>query len=126
LRRIENELAAAGARLVFVGTGTPAMAADFARENAGPHPVLSDPERRSFAAAGLRRSWFGLLHWRLLRNGLRALRAGFRQGRVMGDPWQLGGVAVFGADGRLRHAEADRAAGDPLDLARVLAAVRGD
>ncbi len=124
MRRHEAELAAAAARLVFVGTGTPPMAADFARTHAGPHPVFSDPERRLFAAAGMRRSLWATLHWRLLPNLVRALRAGFRQTKVQGDAWQQGGVLVFGADARLRHREVDHAGGDELDLRAVLAAAR--
>lgn len=125
MRRLDGDLAAAGAKLVFVGTGTPAMAQDFAREHAGPHPVLSDVARRSFEAAGMRRSLGATLHWRMAKNLMRALRAGFRQTRVLGDAWQQGGVVVFAADGRLRHRQIDRVGGDELDLASVLAAVRG-
>jgi len=120
LRRHEAELQAAGARLLFVGTGTPAMAADFAAGHAGPHPVFSDVQRRSFDAAGMRRSPWATLHWRLLKNLWRALRAGFRQTKVQGDAWQQGGVQVFAADGRLLHGEADRAGGDELDVAALL------
>jgi len=124
LRRLDDELAASDARLVFVGTGTPAMAADFARQHAGPHPVLSDVARRTFQAAGMRRSLWATLHWRLLKNLWRALRAGYRQTQVLGDAWQQGGVLVFAADGRLLHGQADRAGGDELDLAAVRQAVR--
>jgi peroxiredoxin len=124
LRARDSELEAAGARLVFVGTGTPAMAADFARAHAGPHPVLSDTARASFQAAGMRRSPWSFLHWRFLRNVVRAFRRGFRQTKVQGDPWQQGGVLVFDAQGRLRHEQADRAGGDPLDLDAVFTAVR--
>jgi hypothetical protein len=122
LRRHEAELQAAGARLLFVGTGTPAMAADFAAGHAGPHPVFSDVQRRSYRAAGMRRSLWATLHWRLLKNLWRALRAGFRQSRVQGDAWQQGGVMVFAADGRLLHGEVDRAGGDELDVAALMRA----
>lgn len=124
MRRRDDELEAAGAKLVFVGTGTPAMAASFAREHAGPHPVLSDAARRTFAAAGMRRSLWATLHWRLVKNLWRALRAGFRQTDVQGDAWQQGGVVVLGPDGAVRHRQVDRAGGDPLDLDAVVAAAR--
>ncbi len=100
------------------------MAADFAAQFAGGHDVLCDPQRRAFAAAGMRRSLGATLHWRLLKNAVRALRGGFRQGRVLGDPWQQGGVLVFARDGRLVHQQHDRAGGDPLELDAVVAAVR--
>lgn len=125
MRTRESDLAAVDARLLFVGTGLPAMAADFARTHAGPHPVLSDVARRAFAAAGMRRSAVPFLRLRFWRNVWRAFRQGFRQGRVQGDPWQQGGVLVYGPNGALHHAQIDVAAGDPLDLDTVLAAVRG-
>lgn len=123
MRRRDPELAAAGAKVVFVGTGTPAMAADFAAQWAGDQVVLSDPDRRTFAAAGMRRSLGATLHWRLFRNAWRAFRAGFRQTRVQGDPWQQGGVLVFAADGRLLHQQHDEVGGDPIDLDAVLQAL---
>ena len=113
---------AAGARLVFVGTGLPLMAADFARQHAGPWPVLSDVKKRAFAAAGMRRGLFTVLHWRMLGNALRSLRSGFRQGKVQGDPLQQGGVLVLDARGRLLHEQFDAAGGDVLDLAAIVAA----
>jgi len=124
LRQREREIEAAGARLVFVGTGTPAMAADFAKVHAGPHPVLSDTQRATFAAAGMRRSLWATLHWRLVKNAWRALRSGFRQTSVQGDPWQQGGVVVLDAGGALVHRQIDRAGGDPLDLDAVVGVVR--
>ncbi|MBL8756716.1 MAG: AhpC/TSA family protein [Planctomycetes bacterium] len=124
MRTREAELQAAGANLVFVGSGLPAMAADFARQHAGPHPVLSDPQRSAFAAAGMRRGWYTLLHWRFVANLWRSLRAGFRQAGVQGDPWQHGGVLVLAADRRLLHQQLDTTAGDEVDVDAVLAAVR--
>lgn len=99
------------------------MAADFAQQHAGPHLVLCDPERRAFAAAGMRRTLFATLHWRLVVNFWRALRAGFRQGRVLGDPWQQGGVLVLGERGQLLHEQTDGVGGDPLDLDAITAAL---
>lgn len=125
MRARENELAATGARLVFVGSGLPAMAADFARSHAGTHEVLSDIERRAFAAAGMKRSLGAFLRPRFWGNVVRALRAGFRQKGVHGDPWQQGGVLVFDPRGALRHAQIDAAAGDALDLGAVIEAARG-
>jgi hypothetical protein len=122
LRTRDPDLLAAGARLVFVGTGLPLMAADFARQHAGPWPVLSDAKKRAFVAAGMRRGLFTVLHWRSVVSALRALRGGFRQGKVQGDPLQQGGVLVLDARGRLLHQQLDVASGDALDLAAILAA----
>ena len=115
---------AAGARLLFVGTGSPAMAADFQQAHASPHQVFSDVTRRSFQAAGMRRSCWSFLHWRFVRNAARAFRNGFRQTKVLGDPWQQGGVLVFDSHGRLRHCQLDAVAGYAIGLDVVVAALR--
>ena len=123
MRAREPELLAARARLLFVGTGSPAMAADFQQAHASPHQVFSDVTRRSFQAAGMRRSPWSFLHWRFVRNASRAFLSGFRQTRVLGDPWQQGGVLVFDSHGRLRHQQIDAVGGDVLDLGAVVAAL---
>ncbi|MEY3162696.1 MAG: hypothetical protein RIT25_2690 [Planctomycetota bacterium] len=120
MRGLEQRIAAAGMNLVFVGTGTPAMALAFANEAAGPHPVLCDRTRAAFAAARMRRGLASVLHPRALANALRALRAGFRQTRVQGDPWQQGGVLVFDGKGALVHAATDAVAGDAAVLPDAL------
>jgi len=124
LRAREHEWLSAGARLMFVGTGSPAMAADFHKSHASPHQVFSDVTRRSFQAAGMRRSPWSFLHWRFVRNVMRAFRNGFRQTKVLGDQWQQGGVLVFNSHGHLRHCQIDAVAGDTIDLGAVVAALR--
>ncbi len=112
-----------GARIVFVGTGAPLMAASFAREHANGLPVLSDPTRRAFALAGMRRGLWTVVRLGAILNMLRALLAGHRQTKVQGDPWQQGGVVVLDAQGLLVHRQVDRAAGDAIDWAKVVSAV---
>lgn len=124
MRCHEAAVAAAGARIAFVGSGTPAMAIDFARAHAGPHPVLADPERRAFAAAGMRRGWWSTVRPSLVVHLVRALLRGHRQSKVQGDAWQQGGVLVIGADRTLRHRQCDVVAGEELDFAAVIAALR--
>lgn len=123
MRARETEIDARGAVLVFVGTGTEAMAAAFARERAHGRPVLVDPERRLFVATGMQRAWWRIVHPRLLVNAVRALWRGHRQGRVQGDAWQLGGAIVLDRDGRVLHRQRDGAGGDPLDLDALVAAL---
>ncbi len=124
MRAHEAAIAAAGATLVFVGSGLPAMAADFQRTQGGGHPVFSDADRALFRAAGAVRGLGSILHWRLLVNSWRALRAGFRQGRIEGDPYQQGGVVVIEPDGEVRYRQIDRVGGDPLDVEALLASLR--
>lgn len=114
------------ATIVFVGPGTPAMARAFRDKAAEGDVVLSDRDRRAFRAARLRRGLLPLLKLRAWRNMWRAWRAGFRQRRVQGDPWQHGGALVFDHDGALRHQQVDQAAGDALDLDALVAACDAD
>lgn len=122
MREHEQAFVSRGARLVFVGNGTPAMAASFRDAQKLHWPVLSDEARQAFAAAGLKRGVLPTLHWRTVGNGLRALWRGFRQSRMAGDPWQQGGASVIGADGEIRCTVVDRAGGDPLDVDALLRA----
>ena len=123
LRQHEEQLAAMGATLVFVGPGSPESAQRFAAEHTGGHAVLSDAERSSYRAAGFSRSPLRTLHWRMLVNAWRAWRQGHRQGRVQGDPWQQGGALAFSAEGEPCFRQSDRAGGDALDVEALLAAL---
>lgn len=114
-----------GARIVFVGNGLPAMAREFAMQNADGLLVLSDPAKKAFELAGMRRGLATVLRPSMLKNAWRAFRSGHRQTKVQGDPWQQGGAIVLGRDGTVVHAQRDCAAGDAIDWARVVAAIPG-
>ena len=122
MRGHEQQFAERGAQLVFVGPGTPAMAAAFRDDQQLSCPVLSDPSRDAFTAAGMKRGVLATFHWRTILHGLRALFGGFLPARVQGDPWQQGGALVFDATGTLRYQWHDRAGGDQLDLPALLEA----
>jgi NAD(P)-dependent dehydrogenase (short-subunit alcohol dehydrogenase family) len=125
LRDRFSEIQARGAGLAIVGNGNAAFAAAFREDVELPPEVtlLVDPELRAYRAAGLRRGRVEVLSPRLALNGLRALRAGFRQTGVEGDPWQLGGAFVLRPDGACSFRQASREAGDHADLGQVLAAL---
>lgn len=112
-----------GAAIVFVGNGLPAMAREFAAQNADGLPVLSDPTKKTFELAGMRRGLSTVLRPSMLTNAWRAFRSGHRQTKVQGDPWQQGGAIVLGKDGVVLHAQRDCAAGDAIDWSRVVAAI---
>ena len=114
-----------GATILFVGNGLPAMAREFAAQHADGIPVLSDPGKKAFALAGMRRGLSTVVRPSMLANAWRAFRSGHRQTKVQGDPWQQGGALALGADGVVLHAQRDSAAGDAIDWARVVAAVPG-
>ena len=115
-----------GAELVVIGNGAPHFAAAFREEMALDCPLLVDPELQAYRAAGLRRGRVELLSPRLPWNALRALRQGFRQRGVQGDPWQLGGVLVVRPDGALTYRQISREAGDHAPVDTVVAALAPD
>ncbi len=120
-----QEIRAAGARLAIVGNGSAEFARAFREDLSLPDDVelLVDPELRSYRAAGMRRGRAELLSPRLASNALRAFRAGFRQGAVQGDPFQLGGLLVIRPDGALAYRHVSREAGDHAPLGDVVAAL---
>lgn len=124
MRTHRQPLDAVGARLVFVGPGTAAMARAFRDAHAEGELVLADPDRRAFAAAQAKRSLWGLFWIRAWRNLWRAFRGGFLPAGLRGDPWQLGGVLAFDADGALLHRQVDRTYGEPLRLGELFADLR--
>jgi len=123
LRDRLGEIRARGAELVIVGNGAPAFAAAFREDQGLECPLLVDPGLRAYRAAGLRRGRVEALSPRLPLHGLRALRAGFRQTGVEGDPWQLGGVFAIRPGGELVYRHVSREAGDHAPPADVLAAL---
>jgi NAD(P)-dependent dehydrogenase (short-subunit alcohol dehydrogenase family) len=72
----------------------------------------------------LRRGRVELLSPRLPLNAVRALRKGFRQTDVQGDPWQLGGVFVIKPGGRLTYRYVSREAGDHAPVDEILRALQ--
>lgn len=123
-------LEAAGVNLVFIGNGTAEMARDFQAFMEIPHlTVWTDPRRQTYRHLGFKRGWRSVLDGAALRYSLRAMRAGFRQGKTQGDPIQQGGVLVVKQGGELVYGYASASAGDhpPTDevVARALEAAAG-
>ena len=109
--------------VVIVGNGSRDFAEDFRQEFEIEGRLLVDPDLHAYRAAGLRRGRRELASPQLVGNTIRALRSGARQTKVLGDPWQLGGVFVFGPSGELRFQYASTAAGDhasPEDIEAAL------
>jgi len=121
---VAPEISAAGAALVGIGNGTPAQAAALGAAARVPFPLYADPSRRSYRAAGLRRSWVRVLDPRVFLSARKARRTGARQVGIQGDPWQLGGVLVFDASGRLVWRQQSRFPGDHAAPADILQALR--
>jgi len=112
-----------GAELWVVGNGRPEQAQDFKEQHGLDFPLLVDPELVAYAAAGLRRDLGSTLNFATLGNAVRALRAGFRQSSVQGDPWQQGGAFIISPDGQDLYRHISQAAGDHPDIGELLAAL---
>jgi peroxiredoxin len=124
LRGILPAIQDAGAELVVIGNGTPEMARAFVEDVGLTTPVYTDPSRRSYELAGLKRGVFATLSLRGIAHAKRAKKGGFKQTAVAGDPWQLGGVLVVEAGGRVAYAHRDSEAGDLAPIDDVRAAVQ--
>jgi hypothetical protein len=112
-----------GAELVFVGNGSRPHARAFREDLGIAAPVYVDPERRAYAALGMKRGLGPLAALATARNSVRALRAGFRQTGVRGDAWQLGGVLVVRPGGKVAYRYLSAAAGDHPPVDDFLAAI---
>ena len=114
---------AAGMELVAVGSGTREMAEDFVADHHIDFPVLVDPEREAYQALSLVRSRRSTLGPKAMAHAVRAMRKGFRQTKVLGDPYQQGGVFLVTPEGEMPYAYLSKEAGDHPDPKAVVAAV---
>lgn len=124
MRAIAPEIESLGARLAFIGNGTPQHAAWFVEDFAIAEPVLADPERLTYRALDARRAGLRPGDLRSIWYGLRAWRAGYRQTETRGDARQLGAVAIVRPGGELAWTYRSAAAGDHPSPERVLSALR--
>jgi hypothetical protein len=127
LRPHAEEFAQAGARLVVIGNGWPAMAKAFA-ERTGFSPsvtLLTDPGRESYRLAGFKRSVLLTLGPHAWFAAVRALLRGFRQGRFAGDAWQQGGTLVVAPGGKVLFRHVSLAPGHHASPGSLLRAVTG-
>jgi hypothetical protein len=126
LHREYPRIRKAGAELVLVGNGSRLFARAFRDEQGITAPVYVDTERRAYQALGMKRGVLTAVgSLAAVRNAARALRAGFRQGPVQGDAWQLGGVLVVRKGGEVAYRHLSAEAGDHPPVADVLAALEG-
>jgi hypothetical protein len=112
-----------GAELVFVGNGSRPHARAFREDLGIASPVYVDTERRAYAALGMKRGLGLLAALAAAKNSVRAWKAGFRQGAVQGDAWQLGGVLVVRPGGKVAYRYLSAAAGDHPPVDDFLAAI---
>ncbi len=126
LHRAREEFEAAGVKLVLIGQATPRHAAHFRRKLDIDLPVLADEDRRTYKIAGFPRATVKqLLGPRSVLSGVKhGARSRVTQGRIIGDAAQLGGAFVFGPGDEVLFEQRSRNAGDTIEPADLLAAVR--
>ena len=120
------DIDAAGGSIAVVGLGSPLFAKGFRESTHDTGPLFVDAEGLAYRAVamGRLRLW-NLFNFRMLRNALRARKQGFRQGKVEGDPWQLGGTLVVAPGDRLVYAWRNKNVDDDAPIDDVIAALRG-
>ena len=123
MRDVLPQIRERGAELVVIGSGAPMFAQAFREDLDLDCAILVDPELKAYAAAGLRRDLRSTFNLKALGHGVRALRKGFRQGGIQGDPWQQGGVFAINPAGETLFEYISAAAGDHPDPAAVVAAL---
>jgi hypothetical protein len=124
VHRERGAIESRGARLAFVGSGDRRFARAFADELGIGAPIYVDPSRRVYEALGLKRGVLAALgSASVVFHAARAVKGGFRQTGVQGDPWQLGGVFVVAPGGEVRYAYASAAAGDHPPVEAILDAL---
>jgi hypothetical protein len=120
LRPHVAELKQIGVSVHVVGSGTPAQARAFQEHiHAEDVPVVVDPPRASFRAAGMKRSVFRTMHPKSWLRGIKAMTAHPQQ-RTAGDPWQLGGAMIVRPSGDVRYHFVSDSAGDHPAVATLL------
>lgn len=123
LHREQSAIRARGASLFLVGIGSPFVIRAFREDTAVTAPIFADPTLASYRALGLRRGAATMVSLGLLRNSWRAIRAGYRNRTVAGDPTQHGGVLIVRQGGAIAYRHVSATAGDHPPVGEILAAV---
>jgi hypothetical protein len=98
--------------LVLIGNGAPHFIEGFRETTGFTGPIYTDPTLAVHKAAQLRRGVGTIFKLGGISASVGALRRGFRQGKVMGDSTQQGGVLVIAPDGRIVYHHISEHPGD--------------
>ncbi len=116
------EITEAGLQVVAIGLGQPKYAERYCGKLAPSLTCLTNEEPELNHAYGLTRAGiFQLISPSGMRNGVRASRAGFKQGKATGDVRMLPGTFVVDTNGVVLYAYYSDNAGDHPDIAELLA-----
>jgi peroxiredoxin len=128
LRGIYNEITAADAEVVAIGTGNAMYAKAFVDDEHIPFPVLLDEDGEAANVASVKGgagALFKLASPSVLKASARARKAGHHQGKTGSRPLQLGATFVIGPGENIIYEHLDNDVGDHAPLADVLAALKG-
>lgn len=122
-----------GAKLVFIGNGSPAYVEYFRKElSLNPAVVLTDPTLQTFYAAGFKRGFFRVVQLQSVINAAKLALKGFKQAaytKEAGTHWQLGGVLAVSRSGKVLYHYISHSLGDfppEADIEVIGAAVRNE
>jgi len=126
LRDHQDEITAAGAEIVAVGTGDERYAKAFVADEHVPFPVLVDDAADAAHAASVKKVNFVTLLFdpRSIKGARRAHRDGYRVKKSGKRVNQLGATFVIGPGSTIRYEHIDAHTADHAPLDEVLAAVR--
>ena len=108
-----------------MGNGSVEALGEFADHYPDVVTILTDPSLTAYQAMDLRRGLTSALRPSVIKHGLRAWKAGHKQGRTQGDTIQLGGVFVIDKTGMIGFSQRSTEAGDHASIDDVLAALQG-
>lgn len=111
-----NDFEKNGAKIAFIGNGSPHMIAQFKIElGISEAPIYTDPTLAAFKAVGFKRGFLAAVNPRAIFNLSKAKNLGVQQGtysKEQGDLWQLGGLIVIKPDGKVPYLYISQVAGD--------------
>ncbi len=85
--------------------------------------LYTDPSLRAFQAAGLKHSALKTFSPMAIGATVRAMKAGFKQRKTMGKPWQQGGALVVDKTGKVLWSYASEDPGDHAPVSEALSAL---
>ncbi len=127
MRRFEDEFSRRRTRILLISFADERWGRAFLEETETPFSLLLDPQLEVYRAYGLGRSALRSYSPSTIWTYLKAMATG-RKVRMtpQGDPHQMGGDFLVGADRRLILARPSRTPADRPDVAQLLAALDSD
>ena len=125
MRHRYEEFRAAGAEVATVSFAQSRALQHYARDLRIPFPLLSDPERGSYEAYGLRKgSFWSIFGPKTVWEYVKLMSRGRLFRGIQADPFQLGGDFVIDGDGIVRFAYRSEDPTDRPSAERLLQAIR--